>query len=336
MIATTPTSTRADVAEPPLIRAGGPAASLRSRARPRRMPPRWPPIDTSTMKKPSSEVDDDQRAPRVCEKRTPWRCSASVAAAASPNTPPDAPPVNTFGSSSERAGRATEHRHDVEQREPRVAGRGFEEHADLVQDEHVERDVEEPVVHDRVRDEPVVLAVVRRAGPNSARSNDVRPRPSKRPSRSADHDVRDDRAGDDRLGDPRRRRLRRATGVAPVRSVPARPRARTRSSATRPTPGSGSRGTPDARSACTGARSRDPGGGNRSSVPHPRGRMASLRSGLPRSGLPDGSCAAGDRPASRTATASCAASARPRGRRHRSSARAAAYGPRRARARRRS
>ena len=99
--------------------------------------------------------------------------------------------------------RATEHRHDVEQRESRVAGCGFEEDTDLVEDEHVERDVKEPVVHDRVRDEPVVLPVVH-ARAEHRQVERCGAATVEAAVAQRDHDVRNDRAGDDRLGDPRR------------------------------------------------------------------------------------------------------------------------------------
>ena len=170
----------------------------------------------------------------------------------------------------ERAARPPRRRAPTRRRAARTAAcpvAGFEDDADLVEHEHVEGDVQEAVVHDRVRERAGTTRRRARAGPKSARSNEVCAAAVEASVAQRDHEERDDRADDDRLASPRRSGSPRAAGAAPVR-VRGGAAAFTHSKHCEPTDAwtqaVGARGPPAARAAAPGLPIRD--GGNRSSA----------------------------------------------------------------------
>ena len=88
---------------------------------------------------------------------TPRRYMITAAAPRSPNTAPDAPPCRPIGLQQQRAGRSAEQRGEVQQRETHASEGRFEHLTELEQQEHVEREVDHPVVEESRRDQPVPL-----------------------------------------------------------------------------------------------------------------------------------------------------------------------------------
>ena len=131
-------------------------------------PPMWAPIETLEMKNLSITRLKSSSGPKpVSQKRTPRRTITTVAAAPTPNTAPDAPPLGDERVEDHRAERAREQRREVDRREAPRPDRGFEHLPDQVEDEHVEEDVQDAEVHEAGGDEPPPLAVVAIDGPYS-------------------------------------------------------------------------------------------------------------------------------------------------------------------------
>ena len=80
----------------------------------------------------------------------PRRNMITAAAPSSPNTAPDAPPwrPRSLACSSKHACRSAEHRGDVQQDEADPSERRLEQQAELEQQEHVERQVEDAEVQE--------------------------------------------------------------------------------------------------------------------------------------------------------------------------------------------
>ncbi len=166
-------------------------------------------------KKPSARLNTSSGPKPVSQNRMPRRCITSVAAAATPKMPPLAPPVSACGRRDERAGRAAEHRHEVDRREADRAGPRLEGLADDPEHEHVEAEVHDPEVHGGVGEEAPPLAVAA-ARPGRARGWSTSwPLPlivaSRRKMQHEERDVeadeqlrRDQRVALDRLADPHR------------------------------------------------------------------------------------------------------------------------------------
>ena len=211
-------------------------------------------------KNPSARFRASSGPKPVSQKRIPRRCITSVAAAATPKMPPLAPPVSAVRCRDERAGRAAEHRDDVEGREPHGPVPGSNSRPTIQSTNMLKPMCSRPkctIEYVKRRHH----SPLRSAGPKSPRSADVRPLPLIVWSRSEINTKaatltammqlrRDQRVALDRLADAHRalRRVRRG---------------RTRSTAIRPRPGSGSRGTRAVRSGCRRGPSPDPDGGSR-------------------------------------------------------------------------
>ena len=69
----------------------------------------------------------------------------------SPKTAPDAPTVTAFGRQQQRAERAAEQRHEVDDAEAQLADRRLEQRAEEVQEVHVEREVQRAGVQEARR-----------------------------------------------------------------------------------------------------------------------------------------------------------------------------------------